>query len=107
MIAADLAATVLTVKTDAYAQDKQDLDVDIATILNAELRELAGGRLQGDPDRGARDPQLRRVRRAAEVLDFLVDLFNHTVEGIDDAEIWIHTCWAIPAHSIASTRTIS
>jgi methionine synthase II (cobalamin-independent) len=39
-IAADLAATVLTIKTDAYAQDKQDLMWDIATILNAELREL-------------------------------------------------------------------
>ena len=36
----DLAATVLTVKTDAYAEDKQDLMWDIATILNAELREL-------------------------------------------------------------------
>ena len=45
-IAADLAATVLTVKTDAYAQDKQDLMWDIATILNGELRELqaAGAR---------------------------------------------------------------
>ena len=39
-IAADLAATVLTVQTDAYAQDKQDLMWDIATILNSELREL-------------------------------------------------------------------
>ena len=36
---------------------------DIATILNAELRELAGGGREGDPDRGAGDPQLRRVRR--------------------------------------------
>jgi 5-methyltetrahydropteroyltriglutamate--homocysteine methyltransferase len=40
-IAADLAATVLTIKTDAYAEDKQDLMWDIATILNGELRALA------------------------------------------------------------------
>ena len=40
-ISADLAASVLTIKTDAYAEDKQDLMWDIATILNHELRELA------------------------------------------------------------------
>ena len=40
-IASDLASTVLTIKTDAYAQDKQDLMWDLATILNAELRALA------------------------------------------------------------------
>ena len=32
----------------------------------------------------------------AEYLDFLVDLFNHTVEGLDDAEVWVHTCWGNP-----------
>jgi 5-methyltetrahydropteroyltriglutamate--homocysteine methyltransferase len=95
-IAADLAATVLTVKTDAYAQDKQDLMWDIATILNAELRELQAA--------GCRVIQIEEPAihssaaygAPAEVLDFLVDLFNHTVEGIDDAEIWIHTCWGNP-----------
>ena len=95
-IAADLAATVLTVRTDAYAQDKQDLMWDIATILNGELRELAGRRLQGDPDRGARDPQPAAYGAPPEVLDFLVELFNHTVEGLDDCELWIHTCWGNP-----------
>ena len=30
------------------------------------------------------------------MLDFLVDLFNHTVEGLDDVELWIHTCWGNP-----------
>jgi 5-methyltetrahydropteroyltriglutamate--homocysteine methyltransferase len=23
----------------------------------------------------------------------MVDVFNHQVEGLDDVEIWIHTCW--------------
>ena len=64
-IAADLAATVLTVKTDAYAQDKQDLMWDIATILNAELRELQAAGATGDPDRGAGHPLGRRLRRVA------------------------------------------
>ena len=32
----------------------------------------------------------------ADTLDFLVDLFNRHVEGLDDAEIWVHTCWGNP-----------
>jgi 5-methyltetrahydropteroyltriglutamate--homocysteine methyltransferase len=95
-IAADLASTVLTVKTDAYAEDKQDLMWDIATILNQELRELAAA--------GAKVIQIEEPAihssatygAPAEVLDFLVDLFNHTVEGLEDVEVWIHTCWGNP-----------
>jgi 5-methyltetrahydropteroyltriglutamate--homocysteine methyltransferase len=95
-IAADLAATVLTIKTDAYAEDKQDLMWDIATILNGELRALAAA--------GAKVIQIEEPAihssaaygAPAEVLDFLVELFNHTVEGLDDVELWIHTCWGNP-----------
>jgi 5-methyltetrahydropteroyltriglutamate--homocysteine methyltransferase len=95
-IAADLAATVLTIKTDAYAQDKQDLMWDIATILNGELRALQAA--------GAKVIQIEEPAihssaaygAPAEVLDFLVELFNHTVEGLDDCELWIHTCWGNP-----------
>jgi len=31
-----------------------------------------------------------------DTLDFLVDLYNHHVDGLDDVEIWIHTCWGNP-----------
>ena len=95
-IAADLAATVLTVKTDAYAQDKQDLMWDIATILNGELRELAAA---GCKVIQIEEPAIHSSAAygaPAEVLDFLVELFNHTVEGLDDVELWIHTCWGNP-----------
>jgi 5-methyltetrahydropteroyltriglutamate--homocysteine methyltransferase len=95
-IAADLAATVLTVKTDAYAEDKQDLMWDIATILNGELRELAAA---GCKVIQIEEPAIHSSATYGappEVLDFLVDLFNHTVEGLDDVEIWIHTCWGNP-----------
>jgi 5-methyltetrahydropteroyltriglutamate--homocysteine methyltransferase len=95
-ISADLAASVLTIKTDAYAEDKQDLMWDIATILNAELRELAAA---GCKVIQIEEPAIHSQATygaPAEVLDFLVDLFNHTVEGLDDCEIWIHTCWGNP-----------
>jgi methionine synthase II (cobalamin-independent) len=39
-IAADLASTVLTLRTDLYDDDKRELMWDIATVLNAELRQL-------------------------------------------------------------------
>ena len=31
-----------------------------------------------------------------ELLDFLVDAFNREVDGLDDVELWIHTCWGNP-----------
>ncbi len=31
-----------------------------------------------------------------EILDFMVEAFNHEVEGLDDVEVWIHTCWGNP-----------
>jgi 5-methyltetrahydropteroyltriglutamate--homocysteine methyltransferase len=31
-----------------------------------------------------------------EFIDFLVDAFNREVEGLDNVEIWIHTCWGNP-----------
>jgi 5-methyltetrahydropteroyltriglutamate--homocysteine methyltransferase len=32
----------------------------------------------------------------AEYMEFLIDCFNREVDGLDDAEIWIHTCWGNP-----------
>jgi 5-methyltetrahydropteroyltriglutamate--homocysteine methyltransferase len=94
-VAADLASSVLTLRTDAY-ETKQNLMWDLAGILNQELRRLAAA--------GCRVIQIEEPAihsQAAfgapkEVLDFLVDLFNRTVEGLDDVEIWIHTCWGNP-----------
>ena len=94
-IAADLASTVLTVKTDLYDDDKRELMWDIATVLNGELRELAAA--------GCKVIQIEEpaIHSAAAwgadeaTLDFFVDLFNYTVEGLE-AEVWVHTCWGNP-----------
>ena len=70
---------------------------DIATILNAELRELAGRRLQGDPDRGAGDPQLGRLRRARRGTSTSSSTSSTTPSrDSTTCEIWIHTCWGNP-----------
>ena len=34
--------------------------------------------------------------KETKLLDFLVDCFNREIEGLDDVEVWIHTCWGNP-----------
>ena len=29
-----------------------------------------------------------------EKVKFMVECYNREVQGLDDVEIWIHTCWA-------------
>ena len=105
-IAADLASTVLTVKTDVYDDDKRELMWDIATVLNAELRQLVAA--------GCKIVQIEEpaIHSAAawgadeETLEFYVDLFNYTVEGLE-AEIWVHTCWGNPGAQHCFQPTIT
>jgi 5-methyltetrahydropteroyltriglutamate--homocysteine methyltransferase len=93
--AADLASSVLHLRTDAY-KDKQELMWDVGTVLNDELRQLAAA---GCKVIQIEEPAIHSQAAFGAppvVLDFLVDLFNHTVEGLDDVELWIHTCWGNP-----------
>jgi 5-methyltetrahydropteroyltriglutamate--homocysteine methyltransferase len=77
--------------------DKKQLIWDMAEAMNRELRQLA--------DSGCRviqieEPTLHFMARynpeQKEFIDFLVDAFNREVEGLDDVEVWIHTCWGNP-----------
>ena len=31
-----------------------------------------------------------------EQTKFMIDAYNREVEGLEDVEIWIHTCWGNP-----------
>ena len=31
-----------------------------------------------------------------EEVKFMIDAFNREVQGLDDVELWIHTCWGNP-----------
>ena len=70
---------------------------DMATAINRELRELVAA--------GCRVIQLEEPTihfmagfypDDTDTLDFLVDAVNHELSGLDDAEIWVHTCWGNP-----------
>ena len=103
-IAADLASTVLTVQTDVYDDDKRELMWDLATILNAELRQLVAA--------GCKVVQIEEpaIHSAAAwgadeaTLDFFVDLFNYTVEGLDEPRSGCTRAGATRARSTASSR---
>jgi 5-methyltetrahydropteroyltriglutamate--homocysteine methyltransferase len=95
-VSADLASAVLNLGTDVYDDDKRELMWDIATLINAELRELAAA---GCKVIQIEEPAIHSTAaytQDPDVLGFLVDLFNHHVEGLDGAEVWVHTCWGNP-----------
>jgi 5-methyltetrahydropteroyltriglutamate--homocysteine methyltransferase len=77
--------------------DKKQLIWDMAEAMNCELRQLAAS---GCKVIQIEEPTLHFMARyypeQTEFIDFLVDAFNREVEGLDDVEVWIHTCWGNP-----------
>lgn len=92
-VSTQLVASMLELRTDLYAPNKRDLMWDMATAMNRELRNLA--------DAGCRviqieEPLMHFVASTSpdkRYMDFLIDCFNHEISGLDDVEVWIHTCW--------------
>jgi 5-methyltetrahydropteroyltriglutamate--homocysteine methyltransferase len=78
-----------------YATDRE-LILDIADIVNAELREVAAA--------GCQVIQLEEPRHhiaSADGIDdgelqFLTDAFNREIKGVQ-TEVWLHTCWGNPS----------
>jgi 5-methyltetrahydropteroyltriglutamate--homocysteine methyltransferase len=87
----------LELRTDEYDDDHRQLIWDLTLAMNQELLELQAAGCQviqlEEPivhhlyARGEADP---------DFVDFLVDAWNAGLEGLDDVEIWIHTCWGNP-----------
>jgi 5-methyltetrahydropteroyltriglutamate--homocysteine methyltransferase len=96
VVSAQVAASVLEVTTDEYARDKRELMWDMAVAFNEELRELVAA---GCKVIQTEDPIIHFVSLGdaePEYMDFLVEVFNREMDGLDGAEIWIHTCWGNP-----------
>ena len=96
------SSQVLSIFLDSHTpeydlEDKKQLIWDMATAMNTELRQLAAA---GATVIQIEEPTIHFVAcfypDQKELLDFLVDAFNHEVEGLDDVELWIHTCWGNP-----------
>ncbi|MDX6620226.1 MAG: 5-methyltetrahydropteroyltriglutamate--homocysteine methyltransferase [Gaiellales bacterium] len=92
-VSTQFTASMLELRTDRYAQNKRDLMWDMATVMNQELRKLADA---GCKAIQIEEPLMHFVASTPHderYLDFLIDCFNHEISGLEDVEVWIHTCW--------------
>ena len=80
-----------------YYPSDRELVLDLADIMNRELRDLA--------DSGCRLIQMEEPRHhfmslnpdtSDEDFRFFTEAFNREIRGVN-AEIWLHTCWGNPA----------
>ena len=89
-------ALFLDIHTPKY-KDKRQVIWDMAEAMNKELLALR--------DAGCRCIQIEEPTfhfmantygKDHEEVKFMVDAFNREVQGLDDVELWIHTCWGNP-----------
>jgi 5-methyltetrahydropteroyltriglutamate--homocysteine methyltransferase len=95
-VSAQVLASMIEVKTDKYKADKRELIWDMSVALNEELLELAAA---GCKVIQIEDPLVHlaaTTKAYKDHLDFLVDAYNREVQGLENVEVWIHTCWGNP-----------
>src|SRR6185437_15501421 len=89
-------ALFLDIHTPQY-KDKREVVWDMAVAMNQELLALR--------DAGCRciqieEPTLHFMANTFgakdEKVKFMLECYNREVQGLDDVEIWIHTCWGNP-----------
>ncbi len=103
---AQVIASILSIETDLYDDDKRQLVWDTSVAVNKELRALA--------DAGCTVIQLEEpmmhfisaVRPDEELVGFYTDCANRELEGLQGVEVWVHTCWGNPnAQSVLKETT--
>jgi 5-methyltetrahydropteroyltriglutamate--homocysteine methyltransferase len=86
----------LDIHTPKY-KDKREVVWDLAVAMNKELLTLR--------DAGCRciqveEPCLHFMANSFgkdhETTRFMLEAYNREVQGLDDVELWIHTCWGNP-----------
>lgn len=86
----------LDIHTDKYTDHRQVI-WDMAEAMNKELLAL---RDAGCKCIQIEEPTLHFWANTygpeSDEVKFMVDAFNREVEGLDDVELWIHTCWGNP-----------
>jgi 5-methyltetrahydropteroyltriglutamate--homocysteine methyltransferase len=94
-ISAQTLADFVRVGADVYA-DQRALVEDMAELLNAELRRLAAAGCTVIQVEEPAIHALAAVDPGHPDLDFLIEAFNHEVDGLGNVEVWAHTCWGNP-----------
>jgi 5-methyltetrahydropteroyltriglutamate--homocysteine methyltransferase len=93
-VSAQVAISCTPIVTERYKGDKHQAMWDMATAFNAELRALAAA---GCKVIQIEEPMIHMaVGGDPGELEFLIEAFNHEIAGLDDVEVWVHTCWGNP-----------
>jgi 5-methyltetrahydropteroyltriglutamate--homocysteine methyltransferase len=86
----------LDLHTPKY-KDRREVVWDMAVAMNKELLALKAAGCQCIQ---IEEPTLHfwsnTFGRDHEEVKFMVECYNREVQGLDDVEIWIHTCWGNP-----------
>lgn len=86
----------LDLHTNKY-KDNREVIWDMAVAMNKELLALQ--------DAGCKSIQIEEPTlhfwantygAKSDEVKFMIEAYNREVEGLDDMEIWIHTCWGNP-----------
>jgi len=94
--ASQVMSLFLDIHTDKY-KDKRQVIWDMAEAMNKELLALR--------DAGCKLIQIEEpcfhfmantFGKDHDEVRFLVEAYNREVQGLDDVELWIHTCWGNP-----------
>jgi 5-methyltetrahydropteroyltriglutamate--homocysteine methyltransferase len=98
-VSGQVMALFLDSHTSEYprADGPRQIIWDMATAINHELRELAAA---GCKVIQVEEPTIHFTSAYTpedrDTLEFLVDALNHEISGLEDCEVWIHTCWGNP-----------
>jgi len=94
-ISAQALPGLIEVDPSVYDDDRRQVLWDLAGAMNGAWRELAA--------RGCKVIQLEEPNfhfgdgsEPEDELSFQVDAFNREVEGLDNVEVWVHTCFGNP-----------
>jgi len=86
----------LDIHTPKY-KDIREVIWDMAEAMNKELLAL---RDAGCKCIQTEEPTMHFLANSLgkddDTVKFMIDAFNREMEGLDDVEIWIHTCWGNP-----------
>ena len=93
---AQIMGLFLDIHTDKY-KDKREAAWDMAAAMNKELLRLqAAGCKCIQVEEPAVHFLADKFPDDKEGLQFSIDCLNRELEGLDDVEIWLHTCWGNP-----------
>jgi 5-methyltetrahydropteroyltriglutamate--homocysteine methyltransferase len=94
-VSAQTVADFVRVESGHY-KDQHSMVWDMAGLFNRELRRLADAGCSVIQVEEPAIHALAAVDPEHPELEFMIEALNYEVDGLDDVEVWCHTCWGNP-----------